>query len=143
MATLPRWLASAVVAAGWGLASLPAPAQEVTVRRVMVDAADVVLRGGQPYYRHGRYGDSDRLIVRRDRYGRPMFYRVVRYNNGYYGSYGYGNGLGTEPVNTARRVNCNRNGNCKVTYYDARYDRGGYRSHRRHGGGRGHGRDDD
>ena len=26
----------------------------------------------------------------------------------------------------ARRVQCNRNGNCTVRYYDARYDRRGY-----------------
>jgi len=156
MTALSRWLAPAVLAAGFGFAALvpaPAQAQDDTLTRVIVDVADVVLRGGQPYYRYGNYGNDDRLIVRRDRYGRPVYYRLARvdrydnrygYNNGYYGNR-YNTGYGYyDPTSTARRVKCNRNGNCTVTYYDARYDRrGDYHSHRRHDGRRWRGRDDD
>jgi len=63
MITLPRWLASAVLAAGVGVAGFtpaPAQAQNDDLVRVIVDIADVVLRGGQPYYRYGDYGYDDR-----------------------------------------------------------------------------------
>lgn len=128
MTTLTRWMAPAVIAAGLASAAwLPAPAhaQDDTLARVLVDVADVVLRGGQPYYRYGNYGDDDRLIVQRDRYGRPVYYRTVpgqvRSGPPYGNAWGYwDNGPG------ARRVTCNRNGNCTVSYYDPRYDRRGY-----------------
>ena len=79
MIMLSRWLAPAVMAVGLGFAAMvpaPARAQDDTLTRVLVDVADVVLRGGQPYYRSGNYRDDDRLIVSRDRYGRPVYYRV-------------------------------------------------------------------
>ena len=124
MAILSRWLAPAVLAAGLGLgAMVPAPAQaEDDLVRVLVDVADVVLRGGQPYYRYGDYGYNDRLIATRDRYGRLVYYRMVprhvRSGPPYGRAHGYwNNGPG------ARDVKCNRHGKCKVTYYDARYDR--------------------
>lgn len=125
MTILTRWLAPAALAAGlgFGAMTLPAPAQaQDDLVRVLVDVADVVLRGGHPYYRHGRYGYDDRLIVVRDRYGRPTYYRMVprhvRPGPPYGNAYGYyRNGPGS------RDVKCNRNGKCKVTYYDARYDR--------------------
>lgn len=124
MTTLSRWLAPAVIAAGLASAAwfpAPAHAQDDTLARVLVDVADVVLRGGQPYYRHGNYGDDERLIVQRDRYGRPVYYRTVRSGPPYGNAWGYwNNGPG------ARRVTCNRNGNCTVSYYDPRYDRRGY-----------------
>ena len=79
MATLSRWLAPAVLAVGLGLVALsPAPARAQSgddLVRVLVDVADVVLRGGTPYYRNGDYGYDDRLTVSRDRYGRPVYYR--------------------------------------------------------------------
>jgi hypothetical protein len=125
MQILSRWLAPAVLAAGLGAAALapaPAHAQDDTLTRVLVDVADVVLRGGQPYYRHGSYGYNDRLVVQRDRYGRPVYYRLVpvaaRQGPPYGNAYGYWNN-----APTARRVTCNRNGNCSVSYYDPQYDR--------------------
>ena len=124
MAILSRWLAPAVLAAGLGLgAMVPAPAQaQDDLVRVLVDVADVVLRGGQPYYRYGNYGYNDRLIATRDRYGRLVYYRMapryVRSGPPYGNAHGYwNNGPG------ARDVKCNKHGKCKVTYYDARYDR--------------------
>ncbi|KGQ17911.1 hypothetical protein LF41_1765 [Lysobacter dokdonensis DS-58] len=146
MSTLSKFIAPAVFAAGLAFSALlpaPAHAQDDGLTRVIVDVADVVLRGGQPYYRYGNYRDVDRLIVARDRYGRPVYYRVVdrRWNDDHhryayrpyvqpYVSHGYNN--------TASRVTCNSRGNCTVSYYDPQYDRRGYRKHRR-----GHGRDDD
>ena len=114
MAILSRWLAPAVLAASLGIGALaPAPAQanDDDLVRVRVDLADVVIRGGHPYYRHGDYGYDDRLIVHRDRYGRPVYYRMVpRYDRG---GYGYDH----------RNARCNRNGKCRIEYYDPRYDR--------------------
>ena len=69
MMTLSRWLAPAALAVGLSvgaLAAMPAHAQDNTWTRVLVDAADVALRGGQPYYRYGNYRDDDRLVVVRD-----------------------------------------------------------------------------
>lgn len=131
MTPLTRWLAPAVIATGLASAALvpaPAHAQDDALARVLVDVADVVLRGGQPYYRYGNYGANDRLVVQRDRYGRPVYYRMVprpRSGPPYGNAWGYwNNGPG------ARRVTCNRNGNCTVSYYDPRYDRRGYERHR-------------
>jgi hypothetical protein len=124
MNILSRWLAPSVLAAGLGAAALvPAPAHaQDALTRVLVDVADVVLRGGQPYYRYGNYGYNDRLVVQRDRYGRQVYYRLVpvavRQGPPYGNAYGYWNN-----APTARRVTCHRNGNCSVSYYDARYDR--------------------
>jgi hypothetical protein len=129
-------------------ASMPsaAKAQDDGLTRVLVNVADVVLRDGQPYYRGGQYAPDDRLIVARDRYGRPIYYRVVRRDRdgdrdrdddrdrfwddddryvvrptypAYFG--------GIDPgASTARRVTCNKQGNCTVTYYDPHYDRRGH-----------------
>ena len=78
MAILSRWLAPALLAAGLGIGTMtPAPVQAQDLTRVLVDIADVVLRGGQPYYRNGDYGYDDRLIATRDRYGRVVYYRNV------------------------------------------------------------------
>ena len=123
MAILSRWFAPAVLAAGLGFGAMavPAPAQaQDDLVRVLVDVADVVLRGGQPYYRHGNYGYDDRLIATRDRYGRLVYYRMapryVRSGPPYGNAYGY-------QRNGSQKVKCNKHGKCKVTYYDARYDR--------------------
>lgn len=81
MQIMTRWLAPAVLAAGLGFGAMaPAPAQaQDSLARVLVDVADVVFNGGAPYYRYGNYGPDDRLVVGRDAYGRPIYYRQVPY----------------------------------------------------------------
>src|SRR5688572_26430709 len=119
MATVTRWLASTALAAGLGMATLaiPATAQAQNgddLARVIVDVADVIFRGGYPYYRHGDYGYNDRLIVDRDRYGRPIYYRnVVRSGPPYGKAHGYWKKQGQ-----ASRVTCDRQGRCVTRYYD-------------------------
>ncbi|MFC0676793.1 hypothetical protein ACFFGH_02860 [Lysobacter korlensis] len=124
MAMIPRWLAPAVLATGLGIAGLsPAPAHAQSgdeLVRVIVDVADVIMRGDQPYYRHGNYGRDDRLVVSRDRYGRPVYYRQSPYADRYPTGYGYGYGDDRRDV---RRTKCNKHGKCKVEYYDPRHDR--------------------
>jgi hypothetical protein len=131
MAILSRWFAPAALAVGLGFAAVtpaPAHAQDDTLTRVLVDIADVVLRGGQPYYRYGNYGENDRLVAQRDRYGRVVYYRTVpRYDNTYRSGPPYGNAYGYYRNGAGNRdVKCNKHGKCKVTYYDPRYDRSGY-----------------
>lgn len=140
--TLARMFAPAVIAAGLGSAALMAPsaasaqsADELV--RVLVNVADVVMRGGQPYYRYGDYGYDDRLIVQRDRYGNPVYYRMAPrggYDAGYRNGPPYGNAYGyyrNGPVTAGQRnVKCNKHGKCKVEYYDPRYDRSGYGGNR-------------
>lgn len=135
MTTLSRWLAPAALAVGLGFGAIaPAQAQsQDSLVRVLVDVADVVFRGSTPYYRQGNYGYDDRLVVQRDRYGRPVYYRSVPrsqyygsnvnngYNNNGYNNNGYYNNNNSN--NSSRRVKCNKNGKCKVEYYDPRYDR--------------------
>ena len=137
MTTLSKYIAPAVLAAGFAFTALTpkvAHAQDDALTRVIVDVADVVLRGGQPYYRYGYYRDQDRLVVVRDRYGRPVYYRVVD-NRRYDDRYRYANRpvpvYYDQRVDTARRVKCNKHGNCSVTYYDPNYDRRAYQSHYR------------
>ena len=117
MDTVSRWLAPAILAAGAGLAALtPVPVHardDDELVRIIVDVADVVLRGGVPYYRYGQYGYDDRLIVGRDRHGRPVYYRHLPRRE--YGRFYDGD--------RAREVKCNRNGKCTIVYYDPRYDR--------------------
>lgn len=121
MDTVSRWLAPAAIATGLGIAAMsPVPARAQSgddLVRVLVDVADVVLRGGSPYYRHGDYGYDDRLTVGRDRYGRPVYYRQLPRNHA---DYGY---RSNRDLPRNRQVHCNSNGRCKVTYYDPRYDR--------------------
>lgn len=136
-----RWLAPAALAAALGVAALaptPAKAQSADLVRSIVDIADVVMRGNQPYYRHGDYGSDDRLVMSRDRYGRPVYYRVA--NNGYddrYDRYGNGYARSAPPYGRAvgyhanrgmqQRTKCNKNGKCKTEYYDPRHDSRRYR----------------
>lgn len=151
-----RWLAPAALAAALGVAALapvPAQAQSADLIRTIVDIADVVFRGNQPYYRHGDYGQDDRLVVGRDRYGRTVYYRVADpryggYDRGYTDRYGrtsppYGRAYGYYGNQPSQRTKCNKKGKCKTEYYDARYDRRGY--DQRAYGDRyyGYGRDDD
>lgn len=98
MKILSRWLASAALAAGLGVGAIaPAQAQDDALARVIVDVADVIFRGGYPYYRYGPgYGYNDRLIVVHDRYRRPVYYRYVPRTT-YYRSHNappYGNAYG-------------------------------------------------
>src|SRR5688500_1718030 len=77
--SLTRIFAPAVLAMGLGLAAFaPAPARASDdLVRVLVDVADIVYHSGQPYYRHGGYGYNDRVIIVRDRYHRPTYYRYA------------------------------------------------------------------
>lgn len=131
--SLSRYLAPAILAASLGLAGIAAPApaqaQSGDLVRVLVNVADVAMRGNQPYYRYGNYGYNDRLIAQRDRYGRVVYYRNVpraQYRSGppYGNAYGYRN---QRPVAAARKVKCNKHGKCTATYYDPRNDRDGRR----------------
>ena len=131
--SLSRYLVPAVLAASLGVAAIaaPAPAQAQSrsddLVRVLVNVADVAMRGNQPYYRYGNYGYNDRLIVQRDRHGRIVYYRNVpraQYRNGpaYGHAYGY-----NHKRHTKSRVTCDRHGRCTTTYYDPRHDRDGRR----------------
>jgi len=125
MAILTRLLAPAALAIGLGVGAMtPAPAQaQDTLTRVLVDVADVVLRGGQPYYRYGNYGYDDRLVVQRDRYGREVYYRMLpRYDGNYRSGPPYGNAYGYYRNAANGNVKCNKHGKCKANYYDPRYD---------------------
>lgn len=124
-----RWLAPAALAAALGVAALtpaPANAQSADLVRTIVDIADVVMRGNQPYYRHGDYGYDDRLVAGRDRYGRTVYYRVADTRGYDRSGPPYGRAYGYHDTNT-RRTKCNKNGKCKVEYYDARHDQRRYR----------------
>lgn len=140
-----RWIAPAALAAALAVGALapaPAKAQSYDLTRAVVDIADVVFRGNQPYYRGGDYGQDDRLVMGRDQYGRPVYYRVVRdgryddrYNAGYptryaTGSPPYGNAYGYYGRSQPQRVKCNPHGKCKTEYYDPRYDRHGNTGYR-------------
>ena len=140
MKTLTRMIAPVALAAGFGLGALAVPQQaqaQDSLSRVIVDVADVILRGGQPYYRYGEYAPRDRLIVERDRHGRPIYYRTVDRRAGppHGNAWGYyRNGPGSRQVYGQRDVKCDRKGKCKTTYYDPRYDRDRYRDDRRRRG---------
>lgn len=116
MTTLTRWLAPAVLAVGLGVAGLmPTPAQaNDNLARVIVDIADVIVRGGVPYYRHGNYDHHDRLIVVHDRYNRPVYYR--------HAPRGVAHGYWRNAPGRGHRQ-CDSRGRCRVVYYDSRYDR--------------------
>ena len=135
--SLTKMLSPAVLAAGLGMAAnappAPAHAQSDDLVRVLVNVADVVLRGNTPYYRYGDYGYNDRLTMQRDRYGNPVYYRyipreVYRQGPPYGNAYGYyRNGPGSNG-----HTKCNKHGKCKTTYYDPRHDRDDrYRDDRR------------
>lgn len=128
MLPLARWLAPAALAAALGAGALiPAPARaDDDLLRVIVDVADIVYRNGQPYYRHGGYGHDDRIIVERNRYGRPVYYRYVpRDHDRYRDGPPYGNAYGYHRTRDGRysRQRCDSRGRCRVEYYDPRYDR--------------------
>lgn len=95
---LSRWFAPVVLAAGLGIVSLmPATARaDDDLVRVLVNVADIVYRGGQPYYRHGDYGYYDRVEIVQDRYRHPTYYRYVPrdYRAGYRNGPPYGRAHG-------------------------------------------------
>jgi hypothetical protein len=74
-----RWWFTAMLASGLTIAAtLPAPARASDdLVRVLVDVADVIYHGGQPYYRYGDHGRYDRVVIVHDRYRRPSYYRYV------------------------------------------------------------------
>lgn len=146
MRILSRWLVPTVLAAGLGFAAMaPAPVQaQDSLSRVLVDIADVVFNNGTPYYRNDN-GYNAPLIVGRDRYGRPVYYRQVPsdYGRVVYDQYGrrivysgrdvdrsgppYGNAYGYYRNGPgSNRVKCNKHGKCKTSYYDPRYNRQDY-----------------
>lgn len=127
MSILSRWFAPVALAAGLGAAAFaPAPAHaDDELVRVIVDAADVILRGGDPYYRHGY---DQRLVVDRDRYGRPVYYRYAPRNNGYRANYRdprYSHRYDDrrDRRSDRRNVRCDSRGRCTAQYYDPRHDR--------------------
>jgi hypothetical protein len=126
MNMLSRWVAPLVLAIGFGAVATatPAPAQaQDDLTQVLVEIADVVMRGDTPYYRYGDYGYDDRLSMQHDRYGRPVYYRSVpRYTSHYRDSPSYG----------YRDAKCNKHGKCKVEYYSPRHDRDRYARYDRH-----------
>ncbi|GAB3754981.1 hypothetical protein [Lysobacter olei] len=127
MSMLSRWIAPAVLATGLGVAGLsPAPAQAQSANdwaRVIVDVADVIYRSGQPYYRYGNYGYDDRLVVVRDRYGRPTYYRNVPRDYRAGPPYGRAHGYWRNGPGSREAVRCDSRGRCTAKYYDERYDR--------------------
>lgn len=128
--TISRFLAPSALAIALGVGfAMPVPQAQAQddLTRVLVDIADVVFQSGVPYYRYGDYGRYDRLVVQRDRYGRPVYYRYVPYgyNAGRHGP-PYGNAYGywrNGPGSWNSNVSCNKHGKCKAKYYDDRYDR--------------------
>ena len=127
---LSRWLTSFALATALAVAAFaPAPARASDdLIRLVVDLGDVVIRSGQPYYRNGGYGYNDRLIVERDRYGRPIYYRYApraQYNRPPYGNaYGYHRNQGRyDGERYYSRRKCDSRGRCRVEYYNPRQDR--------------------
>ncbi|WP_156170207.1 hypothetical protein [Luteimonas sp. FCS-9] len=126
--TLTRWIWPAALATGLAATlALPTPARaNDDLVRVIVDIADVVMRGDTAYDRRGRYGHDDRLRVSYDRHGRPVYYRTaprgyarydrapVRYASDRHRHQGRQHG----------RTECDRRGRCTTHYYDPRQDRG-------------------
>jgi hypothetical protein len=135
---LSRWLTSLSLATALVVAAfVPAPARASDdLIRLVVDLGDVVIRSGHPYYRHGGYGYNDRLIVERDRYGRPIYYRYApraQYRPPYGHAYGYHRNHGRYDDRYYSRRKCDSRGRCRVEYYDPRQDRrDDYYSYRRH-----------
>lgn len=142
-----RWWAPALLAVAFGVGAVAAPAPahaQSTLARVLVDVADVVIRGGVPYYRYGNYGQYDRLSVQRDHHGHRSYYRTVypsghdrghghgnRYSSGYGSAYGDSGGYSGSAYGDPRHAYYGnaRNGG---GYYDPRSSDRAQREHRRH-----------
>lgn len=144
MTPLSRWGAPALLVL-WTVAGMPGPAQAQQAVPARVEADKVVVRNGQAYTRDARSGRYERVAVRRDRSGRLVYFRAVPRNG--YGNYGGRGGYAfddTEFRPTARKVDCNSNHHCTVSYFDPYYRAlygGGYRSRGDHGRDRGRDRD--
>ncbi|MDR7192355.1 hypothetical protein [Luteimonas terrae] len=128
---MTRWLAPGLLAIGLSAAAIaPAPAHAQSsddLVQVIVDVADVVLRGNQPYYR-GNY--NDRLRVSYDQRGRPVYYRMAprhydtRYTTRHRAPPRHAPAHGRRhQQQLVRRESCDRRGRCTVQYYDPRQDR--------------------
>ena len=132
--TLTRWCVPGLLAAGLSAAAfMPTPAHAQSndaLVQTIVDVADVVLRGNQPYYR-GDY--NNQLRVSYDNRGRPVYYRTVprydarydaRYDNRHrHGPPRHAPAHGWRDRHQVRRETCDRRGRCTVQYYDPREDR--------------------
>jgi hypothetical protein len=123
MHTFPR-IAALALGCALVFAQSPAQAEDPQIR-VVVDVADVVMRNGYPYYRHGGFGYRDRLIVESDAYGRPIYYRMAppedagQTAESRRPSYGhYSSRLRDDRYYSSER--CDANGVCQVEYYDPR-----------------------
>lgn len=114
-----RWIAGVVLAitAVFALPQAASAQQMQDEEREYVDEADVVMRGGQPYYRYSNDGRREKLHIERDPAGQALYYRVIGRDGGGYYRRGYD-----------RYTRCDSRGICRVEYYDPRYDRrGNYR----------------
>lgn len=130
MSRMSHWLAPVVLGvAAAGASMMPATAHAQSggdLIRILVNASDVIVRGGHAYDRHNsNYGYNDRLVVGRDRYGRPLYYRnAPRYGSSYGSSYGSGYAYGNQYQNGQQQTRCDSRGRCSTQYYDSRYSRG-------------------
>ncbi len=128
VSTFSRWLFPAALAAGLASLAIAAPARaNDDLVRVIVDVADVVLRGDSAYYRNGHDGRDDRLTVSRDRYGRPVYYRTApRYSNVRRHAqprYAPAYVSRDRHVRGRNQTRCDRYGRCTTRYSDPRQDR--------------------
>lgn len=149
MSTVRHWLAPAAFVVACG-ALVPQAHAQNSLTHAIVHAADVVSRDGYPYLRNGNYGHNDRLLVRRDSHGRPVYYRTISsnaghgganhgaYGNGSYGYYGnYGTYSGASHGDDSYGYNSYYNsppyGNANGYYRNGQHhnDRGHSRGHQR------------
>ncbi|UNK42997.1 hypothetical protein MNO14_02530 [Luteimonas sp. S4-F44] len=126
--TLTRWMWPAALATGLAATfAVPTPARASDdLVQVIVDIADVVMRGDQPYDRRGRYGYDDRLRLSYDRYGRPVYYRTAPRSHGRHhpAPPRYAAERYRHHERARGRTECDRRGRCTTHYYDPREDRG-------------------
>lgn len=130
MNPLTRWIMPGLLAAGLTAAAIaPTPARAQSnddLVQIIVDVADVVLRGNQPYYRGNH---DDRLRVSYDHRGRPTYYRMAPRYDQRHNARHYRNGPPRHApahgyhAKQVRRETCDRRGRCTVQYYDPRRDR--------------------
>ncbi len=152
LGSMTRWIAPTTLAVAIGLGAVtptPAHAQDA-LTRVLVDVADVVFNNGNAYSRYGEEIPANRLVVGRDAYGRPVYYRQVRngrypYQQRAYDGYGrrnddsrdndrnppYGNAYGYYRHHGATR--CDQDGD---RCWNSRHDRHGDDGDREHRGER-------
>lgn len=136
MLSLTRWMVPLVLVVGALAVSGQAKAQS----QVAVKPADVVMRDGVPYYRHGDFSPEDRLYEVEEPDGRVVYYRatgerrVTSSRSGRaYPAYDYDDAPYSHVV-------CDSYGYCRTYYYryrdgyryrvyedmGRRYSRGGY-----------------